>query len=301
MKWTLKILIGIILIVLMYGSIKQWNYDSKVWDEHQPTGKFSDIGSNKIHFKYSDKGNITYVLIAGLGESMHTWSPIEDSLKQRGRVFMYDRSGLGFSEEGILPRSVDNTASELHSVLNNEAIPGPYIVIGHSAGGFIARYYAKKFPDKVAGLFLIDPYQGDIGQDEIEEPPLSYKAMNWSFRNMAWSGIPFFLLPQPPHPIYKTSKAIRTYGQEGNTEKISLEQFSKYKSDGLDMPLYLLFADQKGKPFNELNAKWSKEMFELYSNRQNQFISIESGHHIHIEKPKMVLTALDEFTSKISY
>ena len=96
---------------------------------------------------------------------------------------MYDRSGLGFSEEGVLPRSIDNASMELNTVLTKENIPGPYILIGHSAGGFIARYYAKKYPKDVLGLYLIDPYQGDVGYEnnEPDEWPLSFKLMNWSF------------------------------------------------------------------------------------------------------------------------
>ncbi|MFZ4427933.1 MAG: alpha/beta fold hydrolase [Saprospiraceae bacterium] len=44
------------------------------------------------------------------------------------------------------------------------------MIIGHSVGGFIARYYAKKYPEDVIGLFLIDPYQ-EMGKEEFGEWP----------------------------------------------------------------------------------------------------------------------------------
>ena len=118
-KWILRVLVVLLLGILIYGTIKQASYDSKVEDEFQPTGKFSDIGENKIHYKYLDKGEFTFVLIAGLGVPMQTWSTLATDLNERGRVFMYDRSGLGFSEEGISPRSIDNVSIELNTVLSN--------------------------------------------------------------------------------------------------------------------------------------------------------------------------------------
>ena len=290
--------IVLVIGILIYGTLKQSIYDSNVVEKHKPEGKFADLGINKIHYKYSEQGNITFVLIAGLGESMHTWSTIESELNKRGRVFMYDRSGLGFSEEGVLPRSVDNITNELHLVLEKEEIPGPYVFIGHSAGAFAARYYAKKYPDNVLGLFLIDPYQ-EMAKAEMGEAPFSYRMTTWSFRNMAWSGIPFFMLPKPPHPIYKTSKAIKTYGLEGNSEDISLEQFAKLEKKGPEMPLYLLKADRPKAKFNDKQKRWSEEIYNKYSNPKNRYILIESGHHIHIQKPQVVLEALDEFTAKL--
>ncbi len=296
-KWIFSVLIVLIIGILIFSTIKQSNYDSKIENEFTPTGKFSDIGENKIHYKYLDKGDLTFVLISGLGESMHTWSNIVDELNKRGRVFMYDRSGLGHSEEGVLPRSVDNCAVELNKVLTRENIQGPYVLIGHSAGGFIARYYAKKYPDNVLGLFLIDPYQGDVAKSEDVKASVSFKLMNWSLRNMSWSGIPYYLLPSPPHPTYKTSKAIKTYGLEASVEDISLEQFAKFDNKGAETPLYLLKSDNKRAKLNEVQNKWSKAVFDKYENKKNKYILIESGHHIHIEKPKKVLNALDEFIS----
>ena len=174
-----------VTLTLTYGTIKLYNYDSEVEKEYQPTGQFSDNGQNKIHYKYTEEGDITFVLISGLGESMITWSSIVVELATKGRVFMYDRSGLGHSEMGTKPRTVDNCAIELNTVLEREKIQGPYVLVGHSAGEFIARYYAKKYPKNIMGLFLIDPYQGDVSKAEGAQPTINYKIMNWTLRNMS--------------------------------------------------------------------------------------------------------------------
>lgn len=298
LHWIFRVVFGLIVVIFIYGTIKQATYDSSVEKEFLPTGKFSDIGYNKIHYKASGNGDLTFVLISGLGETMNTWTKIEAELQNRGQVFMYDRSGLGNSESGVLPRSVDICALELHTVLKKENIKAPYVLIGHSAGGFIARYFAKKYPEDVLGLFLIDPYQ-EMGKEEFGEWPISYKLMNWSLRNLSWSGIPYFLLPNPPHPTYKTSKAIKTFGEEAFAENISLQEFAKFDKEVSNLPIYLMTANKIGTKYNDIQKKWHKEILAKYSNNINEHIIIESSHHIHIDKPKIVIETVDEFLLKL--
>ena len=297
-KWVSIIFFSLIIVLLIAGTLRQSMYDSKITDQFPPYGEFSELGANKIHYSYSGTGDHTFVLIAGLGESMHTWSEIKNDLEVRGRVFMYDRSGLGHSEAGSLPRSVDMIATELKSVLDNESVSKPYVLIGHSAGGFTARYFANKYPKDIAGLFILDTYK-EMGKDEFGDWPLSYKIMNWMFRNMSWSGIPFILLPEPPHPVYKTSLAIRTFGEEAHSERVSLDQFRQIEGENRDLPFYILTADQPENPYRDLYRKWDRQISESYTNDINKHIVVASGHHIHIDRPDIVLEQLDDFLRRI--
>ena len=45
---------------------------------------------------------------------------------------------------------------ELHALLQAAEVPGPYLLAGHSLGGFFARLYAATYPDEVVGLVLVD-------------------------------------------------------------------------------------------------------------------------------------------------
>jgi pimeloyl-ACP methyl ester carboxylesterase len=47
-------------------------------------------------------------------------------------------------------------AQELHALLDAAAAPGPYVLVGHSFGGYVVRAFARLYPDDVAGMVFVD-------------------------------------------------------------------------------------------------------------------------------------------------
>ena len=81
------------------------------------------------------------------------------------RVCAYDRPGTQLtsgdaSPEPQRPRRSASTVSEivadLHALLDAADVPGPYVLVGHSLGGLLARMYAGTYPDEVAGFVSVD-------------------------------------------------------------------------------------------------------------------------------------------------
>ncbi|WP_332603494.1 alpha/beta fold hydrolase [Arthrobacter sp. S2(2024)] len=103
------------------------------------------------------EGELTVILEAGLGESGLTWSGIQPALSRTTRVCSYDRAGYGWSDPGVGSRDAVTEAADLNGLLQTAGVRGPYIMVGHSLGSFIARLYAARYPDEVAGLVLVDP------------------------------------------------------------------------------------------------------------------------------------------------
>jgi pimeloyl-ACP methyl ester carboxylesterase len=72
------------------------------------------------------------------------------------RVASYDRGGFGWSDPSPEPRRVDYLVGELRRALKALSLNPPYVLVGHSYGGFVAKYFASRHPEEVAGLVLVD-------------------------------------------------------------------------------------------------------------------------------------------------
>ena len=124
---------------------------------HPPPGKLVDLGTHRLHLLESGRGGPTVVLEAGLMSTVLSWSELQRSLAASFRVVSYDRAGLGWSDLGPMPRTADRIVDELHTLLQQAAIPPPYVLVGHSFGGLTMPLFAARFPDEVAGMVLVDP------------------------------------------------------------------------------------------------------------------------------------------------
>jgi pimeloyl-ACP methyl ester carboxylesterase len=120
-----------------------------------PPGRLVDVGGHRLHLHCLGASAPTVVIDAGAGNwSIHWWR-VQEVLAAEERTCTYDRGGLGWSEPGPRPRTSDRLARELHRLLQREA-PGPYVLVGHSLGGFNARVYAAAYPGEVAGVVLVE-------------------------------------------------------------------------------------------------------------------------------------------------
>lgn len=109
------------------------------------------------------EGRPTMVLITGLGNSQMTFASVLAGLAEHGQVITYSRLGYCGSDaapEG--PRDAATMAAELHGLLRETGVPGPYVLVGHSLGGLIAEYYAAQYPQDVAGLVFDDARASDF-------------------------------------------------------------------------------------------------------------------------------------------
>jgi pimeloyl-ACP methyl ester carboxylesterase len=93
---------------------------------------------------------------AGLGGVSRDWLLVQPELATTSRTCVYDRAGMGWSEPGPEPRSPAQIAEELHTLLRNGGIAGPYVLVGHSLAGKNIRMFARAYPSEVAGMVLVD-------------------------------------------------------------------------------------------------------------------------------------------------
>jgi pimeloyl-ACP methyl ester carboxylesterase len=126
-----------------------------------PPGKLIDIGGYRLHLNCTGKGEPTVVLISGSGDFSFDWGLIQPPVSAFTRVCSYDLAGFAWSDPGPVPRTMRQEAYELHTLLTTARIKGPYILVGHSLGGLIARVYEDAYPSEVAGMLLVDATHED--------------------------------------------------------------------------------------------------------------------------------------------
>ena len=122
-----------------------------------PPGQLVDVGGHTLHIHCSGQGNgPTVVLDAGLAGFSTDWALVQPEVATFARVCSYDRAGYGWSEPVAGERTSDIIAGELHELLHRAGAPAPYLLVGHSFGGYNVRVFADRYPDEVAGLVLVD-------------------------------------------------------------------------------------------------------------------------------------------------
>jgi pimeloyl-ACP methyl ester carboxylesterase len=114
------------------------------------------VGDHRLHLDCVGTGGPSVVMESGLGGNSLDWSRVQPQVAGFARVCTYDRAGYGWSETGPLPRTSGRIASELHTLLHKAGVQTPYVLVGHSFGGYNVRLFASYYPDEVAGLVLVD-------------------------------------------------------------------------------------------------------------------------------------------------
>ena len=131
------------------------------WHERSSSVAYGEkvhINEGTINVSRTGDAGPTIVLLSGLG----TPAPVLDFAplvrELRGfRTVVVEGFGYGYSDMAARPRTVENIAEELHEVLSKLGISAPYILAGHSIGGYSTLYYANKYPAEVSAVIGIDP------------------------------------------------------------------------------------------------------------------------------------------------
>ena len=101
------------------------------------------------------------VVLTGITSSALEWSAVCRNLENEASVLLYERTGYGQSEAcpAAEPDSL-TIVDELSRLLDAANLPPPYLVVGHSWGGILAReFLAARGPEVICGMVLVDAVQ----------------------------------------------------------------------------------------------------------------------------------------------
>ncbi len=113
-------------------------------------------GDRGLYVRCTGSGSPTVVMEGGDGDTSDSYAFAEEEIAAVTRTCVYDRAGLGNSDPPPGPRGYKELVGDLEALLEAAKIPGPYVLVGTSGGGYITAGYAFAHPDDIAGMVFVE-------------------------------------------------------------------------------------------------------------------------------------------------
>lgn len=230
------------------------------------------VDGQKLHMETLGETGPTVVFEAGLGNDSSTWRLVAGPVAKFARAVLYDRAGLGQSLPIVTKKSAvtaEEAATTLHRLLIAAQLPPPYILVGHSLGGLYVQMYARKYPNEVSGVVLLDSSSADA-------------------------------------PSELKTRAHLTPGSAADLEEKGVaESNQQVKEAGSfpDIPLTVIAATDHGAFFKD----WEPTLMHLQqqlaslSPQATLVVADGSGHDIQLDRPDMVIDAVRRMSNAKKY
>jgi pimeloyl-ACP methyl ester carboxylesterase len=274
-----------------------------------------DIGGRSLYLECHGTGSPTVILEAGYRASGRYWTDdllhpddprqmVLPGVAETTRVCAYDRPGTmsgedhGRSDAIAQPRTDSEVVAELHALLQAAAVPGPYVLAGHSRGGFQARLYAATYPDEVVGLVLVDAHSERL---ETLLPPERWAAIVRLTQDFG-------------------SDTVNQIAGYGDMETIAYAADNAVLREAIaasplrPMPLAVL---AHGRPFDlpaEILARYGLTSAEMEASfraghadlatlvpQARFFVAAESAHDVHQDQPELVIEAIRQVVEGVRH
>ena len=122
----------------------------------------------------------TVVFENGSRATLAGWDKVLDGVKNSATVFAYNRPGYANSEATSAPRDGATIVEQLRATLKRKGLQPPYVLVGHSLGGLYMQLFARRYPEEVKGLVLVDALYPRVVK-RPQEFPLYTRAGKWLF------------------------------------------------------------------------------------------------------------------------
>lgn len=220
-----------------------------------------------------DSANLTIILDAGYGDDSTSWNPLVDDVSKLANVFLYDRAGLGRSDNSSHPRTSRNMIRELRQLLVETNTRPPYLLVGHSFGGVNMQLFADAYEEDVSGLILVDV------------TPKDYRER---------------FLPTMSQDFQRAYH--QQFVREGNYEEFmeSLHQLQE-TNVALRLPVIVIAAGKKDHYSPKSQRLWNdmqKELTHISSDSEFE-LAEASAHYIHRNEPEVIVDAIRRLLERV--
>lgn len=278
-----------------------------------PTGALVDMGTHQLHAVVKGEEGPAVIFESGLGGCSLDWCLVQPEAARFSRAVAYDRAGYGWSVGTKQDYTVKAHAQELKVLLDKLQVKPPYILAGHSYGGFIIRMFAALYPKEVIGLVLVD----SVHEDQYLSGKMSDQ--RWRERSkvmlemqlgylFAPTGLPRFLkkrvglkrLPEGHRDAGKAlgsqTKAYTALYSEYRGTVYSAEQARQFASWLGDLPVRVISAGRQSK-------QWKENQLKLLglSSHSKQVVAEDSWHSVPIDAPHLIVECIKEIADRYRF
>ena len=266
----------------------------------RPPGRFVNIGFQTMYIDCVGNKSPTILIDVGIAGSSASWYKIAQTLSNDVRVCLYDRAGYGWSDPGRGERTTATIAHELNLLINKAEIPGPFVLVGHSFGGFTARYLAAKFPKNVVGLVLVDSSHPDqiyrlSALDKVKQKSLVTGRKNLPPEDLSEFERKWYFL---------NSSRKATLAQMGELKYFKESAYQvKHSGPIKDIPVAVLsrgigqLPELSGVSLENEWQDMQKDLLKLSRNSWHLIVA-DSGHEIHKEAPNHIVENILKVVNK---
>ncbi|MDF1761428.1 MAG: alpha/beta hydrolase [Coxiellaceae bacterium] len=248
-------------------------------------GQYIKVPCGKIYVENYGKSKPTVVFLAGYGgEGVYTWRRVAPAISQFAHVVLYDRLDISgannASDRGrsrinkawqTKPLTGEQIMQNLQTVLHKLKLKPPYIIVGHSYGGTLAIYFARKYPKQVKSVVLVDATSPQ------------------TLRLLQKKRGGHHVLDLPPKNV--------DYYPEGLGMSDTLDQMKKLPAFP-NVPLMVLSAtyhyQPKSRQADNFKQSWLAQNNLAKLSPQSQLVWADTGHFIQLQRPWVVIAAVKE-------
>lgn len=257
------------------------------------------------------------VFEAGSTAPAAEWIAVQRAVSARARTLAYDRSGYAGSDDDPEPRTLERMAEDLLGVLEAVGEKQPVVLVAHSWGGPIVRLFARRHPERVAAIVLVDATPSlALERGQARLGILSFRLTSLLLRVGALPLVKRMVLPHGASTElseddmaimwrdYATVRAMGTGVREAKQFDAAYPLLVELENEGTpDVPT---IAVQGGRVEGGKSAREFRSDFNAATQRlmdahpQGRAVVVEgAGHLIPQEKPEAVVKAIFEVLAAV--
>lgn len=286
-------IISIIVLNLLYVSIlgAQMPGHFRVPDINiDRTEKMIDVGGRALHCYQYGNGAPSTILVSGFGGPQTTWNAVVLGLADECTIITYDRAGYGKSEIGDLPTHAKQSAIDLFNLLDKLDLPGPYILVGHSYGVRVVRIFASLYPEKLAGLVLMEGQHPGI----LEAQKKALTGADKERLEMMSSR-----MRPPDNPKTEQDYMMVSYEQGKNIGPLPLIPCTVITAGAnRERGIPPGFSDEGREKLIQVGIEMQKKMVEAIPGSKHVHLN-DMSHFLHLEEPEPVIQIIKEMIVEV--